>query len=130
MTYTGAVMEPIVLGDDKRVARNYTDVPTGHTVSKAWLTIKRKAADLDADALIQKEITTTAGAAGEITDEVTDSGTLSMYFDLADTETGIAAIKANKTYYYDVQVRLSDGQIHTLESGTVRFLPSYTDAIA
>lgn len=128
MTYTGAVLKPIVRGDDRRVIINLSSTPTGHTVTKAWLTIKRKAADLDAAALIQKEITSVLSAEGEITDEISDSGTLAMYFELLNTETGVAAIKANKTYYFDCQLLLSNGKIHTAVSGTVRFLPSYTDA--
>lgn len=67
--------KPIVCGDDFRLDVTVTNIPDGRTFSKSWFTVKRDAADLDADAVLQ--ITTT----GPFT---ISSGTLTYSIDVTD----------------------------------------------
>lgn len=125
MTKIGIKIENVVIGDDFRVRRTYTSLPTGVTITKAWLTLKESESQDDDDALALKEITGTLGAAGHITDADTTGGSIAMFFDLSRTETADAK---SMPYVYDVQVKASDGAIHTLEKGTIRFIRGVTDA--
>lgn len=127
MTKTGIQIKDVVIGDDLRVQRTYTGVPTGLTVTKAWLTVKKSERQIDADALITKEITGAITGDGTITDADTTGGSIAMYFDLTRPET--APAKPNLAYVYDVQVKTNDGAIHTLEKGTLVFILGVTDAI-
>lgn len=126
MIQTGIQIKDIVVGDDFRVQRTYTGLPTGITISKAWLTVKQSESQLDAAALITKEITAAITSDGSITDPDTTDGAIAMYFDLTRAET--AAALPNSIYIYDVQVKVSDGAIHTLEKGTISFILGVTDA--
>lgn len=108
-----------VAGDDLRIDRQYIDLPTGITITKAWFTVKRRKTDADADALIgPKEITTSLTNDGHITDAVSTSDlAIAMYFDLSQAETG--ALRPFHCYYYDVQVKTSAGAIYTCELGKI-----------
>ena len=126
MTDIGEKIDPIVIGDDFTIARTYTDVPTGVTITKAWLTVKASDRQLDAAALMQLDITTSLTANGQITDADTTDGTISMQFKMPRAKTGLAL--PNIPYGYDVQVKASDGLIHTMELGSVSFVKGRTDA--
>lgn len=127
MTSTGQKIEPIVIGDDFTVERTYIDVPTGVTITKAWLTVKASDRQIDAAALMQLDITTSLTANGQITDADTTDGTISMVFKLPRAKTALA--QPNIPYGYDVQVKASDGLIHTMELGSMSFARGRTDAI-
>lgn len=115
------------MGDEFRIQRTYTALQVGLTINKAWLTVKLSDRDLDAAALFpSKVITTTPAAAGHITDDTTTDGALGMYFDLAKTDTILAS--PEKEYWYDVQVKVTDGSIHTMEKGRICFMRGVTDA--
>ena len=126
MTKTGEKILDVVIGDDFRIQRTYTSLPAGLTITKAWLTIKTSEKTLDASALIQKSITAAITSAGSITDADTTGGSIAMYFDLTRTETATA--QRNLPYVYDVQVKVSDGSIHTMEKGQIIFILGVTDA--
>lgn len=126
MTKTGVEIRDVVIGDDFRIQRTYTGLPTGMSIAKAWLTIKESDRQIDADALLQNEITTSVTAAGQITDADTTGGDIALYFDLARAETATA--RHVQPYLYDVQIQVSDGSIHTLEKGTIVFILGVTDA--
>lgn len=126
MTKTGVKIKNVVIGDDFRVERTYTTLPTGVVITMAWLTMKKSEKLADVDALMQLPITTTLGVNGQITDADTTGGNLAMFFDLSRLKTALA--KPDLEYVYDIQVRASDGQIHTLEKGTVAFIRGVTDA--
>jgi hypothetical protein len=126
MTKTGVKIKNFVAGDEKRIKRTYTSLPTGSVINKAWLTVKEKEADLDASAFVQKVITTSVMASGQITDADTTGGNLAMYFDLAKAETILA--KLNFEYQYDIQIKKTTGEIHTLEKGTITFIRGITIA--
>lgn len=126
MTKTGEKINPIVIGDDFTVQRTYTNVPTGVTIAKAWMTIKSSDSQLDANALMQLSITATLNADGQITDADTTDGIIAMVFKLPRAKTALA--KPNLNYGYDVQVLASDGLIHTMELGAISFVRGRTDA--
>ncbi len=126
MTKTGEKIEPIVIGDDFTIQRTYTSVPVGGTITKAWFTVKASDRQIDADALMQLDITTSLTANGQITDADTTDGIIAMVFKLPRAKTALAL--PNLEYGYDVQVKASDGLIHTMELGTVSFARGRTDA--
>lgn len=126
MTAYNSELRDIVIGDDRRIERTFTGLPTGHTVTRAWLTIKRRVRDADTAALAQKVITAVISDNGQITDASSSGGSIAMYFDLMETET--AAAKSNVDYYYDIQVKTDAGEVHTLAIGTVRFWDGVTRA--
>jgi hypothetical protein len=128
MTKTGEKVGPIVMGDDFTIQRTYTDVPIGGTITQAWLTIKASDRQLDADAMMQLEITTSLTADGQITDADTTDAIIAMVFKLPRAKTALAVAQA--PYGYDVQVKASDGLIHTMEMGTIWFVRGRTDAVS
>jgi hypothetical protein len=124
MTKTGVKIKGIVIGDAFRVSRTYTGLPTGATIAKAYLTIKKSTGQADSAALLQKSITTTLSASGQITDALTSSdGQIALYFDVSETESANAK---PIDYVYDISVELSTGETHTLEMGTISFIKGVT----
>lgn len=91
-----------VIGDDVPVKITAT-VPSGTTLSKAWITFKLKKTD-DDPGVLQKTITSgfTVVTATKIEFTIT----------LAKAET--ALFVAGKTYFFDVQGKDSSGNIQTL----------------
>lgn len=81
MTRTGVRIDPVVIGDDFRVRRTYTGLPTGTVITTAWFTVKTSESVPDGSALIQKMITVTPTSNGQITDADTTDGILEMFFD-------------------------------------------------
>lgn len=124
MTVFNSTLANIVIGDDRRIERTFTGLPTGYTISTAWLTIKRRSRDLDSAALIQKTITAAQADAGQITDAATTGGSIAMYFDLDATDTD--NMPTRKPCHYDIQIKTSDGDIHTLEVGLMTFVQEIT----
>lgn len=112
-----------VAGDDLTVSRDVLNIPAGRTLAKAWLTVKNL--DTDADpGLVQKTITSVAGADGQITDTGAD-GTGALLFKLSATDTGTTLV-AGKTYVFDIQAKFDDNTIATLEKGTISFVQGVT----
>lgn len=126
MTKTRVALTNFVIGDAKRIKRVYDDLPTGSTVALAYLTIKRSARHGDSQALVQKSITTSGAASGQITDAATTGGSIALYFDLSITDT--AVFRAGVEYLYDVQIVLSTGEVHTMEVGTITWIAGVTAA--
>jgi hypothetical protein len=126
MTAFKSVLKPIVRGDTRRIERTFTGLPTGYTISAAWLTIKSRFRDTDNAALIRKSITAINGQDGQITDSTTADGSITLRFDLSSAETLLA--KAGIEYLYDIQVRTTSGEIHTLAVGTLNFHDGVTIA--
>jgi hypothetical protein len=127
MAIQGQEITNKVSGDDLRIQRTYTDLPTGIAYPKFYLTIKRRKTDADAAAIVQKNITTSVGPAGQITDNDTAGGSIAMYFDLTPAETILLTPEVE--YWMDIQGISSSGQIHTMEAQTkIVMLQGQTDA--
>lgn len=124
MSDLAVVISGFAVGDNLRVDRTISELPSA--IVAAWLTVKRYADQLDADATFQKIITTsevvgtghvvTAGGPGV-------DGVLRFDFVPTDTETLGA-----RTWVFDIQVKLADDTIYTVEKGTLTLTPDVTDA--
>lgn len=126
MTAFNRDLQVIVRGDTKQIARTFTDLPTGITINRAWLTVKATADAAD-PGLFQIAITTTATTEGQITDASTSDGQLSMRFNINGTQSAAAA--PDVRYLYDIQVRDSaTNAIYTLVMGSVTFVNQITMA--
>ena len=83
---------------------------TGYTF---WLTIKASKSDSDADAVVQKTVTSH-----------TDAVNGETKFSLADTDTD----SLSGHYFYDIQEKTAGGGINTLMAGSMRFETDVTDS--
>lgn len=107
----------LVAGDTWKFLRTYTGLTTGVTISKVYLTIKNDPTDADVSALIQRSITTSATAAGQITDASTSDGTIAFNVIVLDTQSD--DLTPLEDYYYDFQGIGSDGAVYTFETGII-----------
>lgn len=124
MTKTNVKIKNVVIADAFRISRTYTGLPTGATIAKAYLTIKKSVGQADSAALLQKSITTSPTSHGQITDATTTTdGSIALYFDVLETESANAK---PIDYIYDISVELSTGETHTLEMGTITFIKGVT----
>lgn len=122
----GVFIDNLVVGDDWRIKRTYTDLDSGLTFSKWYFTLKSNAAELDATAEVQVSITTVSGTNGQITDATTTGGTVAGYFDIPDTLTDDLA--ADQRYYYDIQGITDAGAVYTFETGMIQPRRGFTFA--
>lgn len=104
----------LVRGDAFPLYRVVPGVPSGVTVTEGWLTVKDDVDDNDASATFQKNITISDNPGQGHVEEDGADGVAVLRFDLTTTDT--LAVSADTRYYYDIQVRTSDSQIHTIES--------------
>ena len=106
----------IVRGDVFSIRRTINNIPAGRTLAEGWLTVKAAIADVDASATFQKVITSSdVAGTGQVEDTGADGSGI-IRFDISATNT--LAMTAGTVYYYDVQVRLDNSDIFTLETGT------------
>jgi len=127
-TFTGEIKD-FVAGDDLQITRTITNVPSGAVLTKAWLTIKFRQDDADADAIIQKAITTSnVPGTGQITDDGAGDQSAAVRFDLTDTDT--AKLHRGIKYWYDIQVLTDGGAVYTPEIGIITARQGITDTIA
>src|SRR3954468_10819484 len=104
-----AAGEDFVAGDDLDVRRSVTGVPSGQTLTKAWLTFKTNRFDTDGHALLQKIITSTPTTSGQITDAGA-SGTGTIVFQLTNVET--LALPIDIDTPYDIKVLTSANKVY------------------
>jgi len=124
---SGAIRD-LVVEDDYDLVRNIEGIPVDATIVEAWLTIKISELDSDTDAIIQKEITPISSAAGQITDDgSTDAGSGQVLFQLNNQET--ALLVAERSYFYDIQVKSSSGKYSTREKGALIPVAQVTDSL-
>ena len=122
----GVFIDNLVVGDDWRIKRTYSDLDSGLTFSKWYFTLKSNANEIDATAEVQVSITSVLGANGQITDAATTGGTVAGYFDIADTLTD--DLIADQRYYYDIQGITDAGAIYTFETGIIQPRRGFTFA--
>jgi hypothetical protein len=125
MTLYNQLLRGFVAGDDFDVERTITGIPAGRTLTKAWLTVKRLAADVDGSALLQLVITSSLTSAGQITDTGAD-GTGTVVFQVSAAQS--AALGFALTYQYDIQLKFDNAEIATLERGSLQLEQGVTDA--
>lgn len=114
----------IARGDVFSIRRTINKIPSSRTVVEAWLTVKAAIADVDASATFQKIITSNdVAGTGQIEDTGAD-GSAVLRFDLTAANT--TAMTAGTVYYYDIQIRLDNSAILTLESGTTSAISQVT----
>lgn len=126
MTKTNVQLTNLVIGDSKRFEWTFDDLPVGYTIATAYMTAKMRDTYADADAVVALSTTTTQTSSGQITDAVTTGGSIAMFFDMSKTQT--AGFSPGIAYVFDVQVKLSGGEIHTMVKGTMTWIRSITDA--
>ena len=114
-------------GDDVDVIRTVSGLESGQVIDKAWLTIKQRYANADAEAILQLEISAADTAAGQITDPGSGDVAAELLFRIAGT-TDYTNVLPLKSYVYDIQVLLNDGVIATLEVGRVMWEKEVTIA--
>lgn len=120
------VIKKFVAGDDLSIRRtidrdgdgesDFAMAP-GVTVTRAWFTVKEDIDDLDADAIVQKEITTGAVAGvGQIENDGAADADPILRFDLLPEDTAAIGMKAKE---YDIQVLCSNLKTYTPERGRI-----------
>ena len=117
LTKIGVHIWRLVAGDTWELHRTYTGLTSGATISKAYWTVKASATDTDANAKFQVSVTSTSTAAGQIIDGTTNGGSVELAFIATHTQT--LTLTPGQEYVYDVQVIDSNGQLYTLEIGTL-----------
>jgi hypothetical protein len=85
-----------------------------NVLTDAYFTLKSSPNLPDADAIIQKHITTVLSAAGQIT----ANSILAINVFSADYE---GLVSSGPIYYWDFRVITSGGQVYTIATGTVAF---------
>ena len=119
-------LKKYVAGDSLTIRRTLT---VSQAVTKAWFTVKSATTLADGSAEMQKVITTSDSAGtGQIEDDGGTSGTCSLRFDITASESLTLGWLIN--YYFDVQVKFTDGSIATPEYvGRMKLRHSITDAV-
>lgn len=106
-----------VIGDTVPIQITVSNVPADTMIVKAWVTFKRKLSDPDANAVIQKTITSGF------------TGTTTVSFTITLTASDTALFQPDREYFFDVQVKDSSGGIYTpLPDGVVIWQKGVTDA--
>ena len=125
MAKRGLVLENLIHNNDQRIQRTYTNMPTGLVFSTWYLTIKSSETEADPGD-IQVSITSSAGAAGQITDVTTTGGSVAGYFNIADTT--FDNLTVDQRYYYDITGITDAGAKYTFETGLIIPRRGYTGA--
>ena len=112
----------LVSGDTREILI-YPIVPTlrsgaTRTVTSAWLTIKSKETGADGSSTFDADggklqITTTNNPG---VGQILNAATPELRFDLTAANT--EKLNAHQLYYFDAQIKMSDGSIYTVEHGT------------
>ena len=104
----------IVRGDQFSIRRVVKGIPSSILVSSAQLTLKSTIATAD-PGLFQKSITSANVAGTGQVENTGASGVAVIRFDINDDDTLLMA--ADTDYFFDIQVKLSNDDIKTIESG-------------
>lgn len=115
-----------VLGDDRQISgdaqSSVNPPPSGDLgLSDAYFTLKKNYSDSDANAVIQKHITTAPTASGQITAGL--GGALSNLLFKISSGDYQALVNAGPVYYWDIRIITTSGGVtQTVARGTVVFL--------
>lgn len=123
MSELAATITGYVTGDNLEIRRTVTDLPAA--IAVAWLTVKRYATQPDAEAALQKRITTTDVAdTGQIVEAGGPGTDGDLRFDLTPVDTESLGAKR---YVHDIQIKLSTGRVYTIEKGTLQLTADVTE---
>lgn len=117
MSLTTENLDFYVSGDNVKHDRVIDEMPVGRTLTKAWMTIKSRAGDLD-PGLVQKIITTLYTTSVGVIMDIGSDGDGAVLFELTRGDTGTTLLP-EVDYVYDIQVQYDNGDIET------RFLGSF-----
>lgn len=115
-----------VIGDDTEIAFELTDWPAGVVLSKAYFTMKKSLKDLDAAAIVQREITSTLSDQGKITANGS-TGTATGYFLIRHQDAEWANVKPGGAYQFDISPITDQATVQTPVLGTISFVKGSTD---
>lgn len=111
-------LEGLVVGDDWDITQSIEGIPEGAPLSQAWFTVKESRDDDDSAAVIGPiEITAVANQnAGQIADTGDADPFIAVcVFLVLKEET--ADLTPGKRYHYDIQGRLTNGLVKTVQLG-------------
>ncbi len=114
-----------VCGDSLRIDRTVRGIPSTLTITKSWFTVKTNATDVDASAVLQLSVTSTLTSSGQVTDTGSD-GTGAVRFTVAPSQTLL--LTPGFSYYFDIQILLSDSGLYTISKGSIKGLQQITIA--
>lgn len=115
MSDLNVVLSGYVVGDDLEIRRTITGLPS--PIAIAWLTVKRYSEQEDTDAVVSKKITTTdVPGTGRIVEAGGVGVDGDLRFDLVPADTRLLG---SLTWIHDLQLKLDNGKIYTVEIGTV-----------
>lgn len=114
-----------VSGDPFKIPFTAEDWPSDRILDTAYFTVKRKATDSDADAILQKTITEVESSDGQIT--ATGSGKRADGVFIVD-KTSSALIEPHKRYAYDIRLIANDATPFTLAMGNITMIQGVTNA--
>jgi hypothetical protein len=120
-------LKDYVIGDDTEIAFELTEWPAGVVLAKAYFTVKRSLSDADAEAVIQREVTTILSAEGQVTASGSN-GTATGYFLIRHQDSEWADIKPGSPYHFDIQPITDQSTVQTPIIGTISFQKGATDA--
>lgn len=107
------------VGDHRDFEVTVRNLPSGRTLTKAWLTIKINESDADVDAVINKEITTSAvPGTGQIQDDGASDGVGVLLFEMSPADT---ILVGTRQLPYAVQVELDSAKVTEIEHGVTAF---------
>jgi len=124
---TDQTIRGLAKGTTYQITRTVTDIPDGQTLSNAWLTIKRRTLDADADAKVSKSITEDSTLdIGIITNPSPPDGTAVIEFNIAASDWD--AMNAGTLYFYGIKVKTSSDVVDIVETGTIILQPEIISA--
>ncbi len=112
---------PIVIGDDYDYERFVDGIPDGASVETADFVVKKRLEDAESEAVIRKEVTTTAQqGVGQVLETGHDSAARAqVLIQLTSEETSV--LNSRILYWYVLKVRTDTSMTFTVTRG--RFLP-------
>jgi hypothetical protein len=99
--------------DTYKLVRTIPSTPDDSSITDAWWTVKEDPTDPDSNAMFSLHITPTESDSGQVFNYTDLTAQLSFIVQPTDSTLmdGVA------TYYYDIQVKLLNDEVYTIETG-------------
>lgn len=110
-------------GKTYKLVRDISAQGDGSTLAEARFTVKSSITLPDTSASIAATVTLTPTASGGCYNY--DDGSMAANFTISPATTKL--MRPNETYYYDIQVTMSTGDIYTIETGKLFTLNTVTN---